>query len=295
MKLKMMVGTLALFSIDACAARPLETQSTEPMSVLSWNVRVDFDGASWARRKAAVKAVLVGRHYDLVLLQEASEFMVGEYAEILPGHVFVVGERSDGHRGDQGWYEYLPIFHNPLRLERISDGSFWIDEDVENPGGTLENTKAHGRVLSWAIFRERTTGLEFLAANVHIHGLRSALETSIMQRELKSVADGRPVLLAGDFNFTPDSDGFEKLTTDFGYTDAGAATGNEAMTVLNPEQCVLRDPEPCRYGKNPRRIDFIFVSDGLEVERLSLHEGHVSGPAHASDHFALEANIAHRP
>lgn len=159
------LGIIFVLGIVQSGCTSTHPTSGQPISLLSWNIRIDFEGSSWARREPTIQRVLTSQAYDLILIQEASEFMIARYQAILPEHHYIVGERSDGHRGDQDWYEYMPIFYDPKSLTLVSHGSFWVDEDIRNPGGTLDNTKTHGRVVTWSIFKRAQTSQEFLIAN----------------------------------------------------------------------------------------------------------------------------------
>lgn len=79
-----------------------------------------------------------------------------------------------------------------------------------------------------------------------------------------------PCILAGDFNFTPDSDNYRFATEQLGFADAAAQRPN---------------PQPTSPAENPRtRIDYVFYRP---VPTLRVVEARVLPEPVASDHRPL--------
>ncbi len=266
--------------------------SLEPLSLLNYNVRIDFTGESWPRRESGVKAILTQHPFDLVLIQEASEFMIAEYQAMLPDHYYKVGERSDGHRNDQTWYEYNPIFYRPDRLEYLDSGSFWVGEDPLLPGDTLEDSKFHGRVFHWMKLRDRQSGREFVVGNIHIHGQRGEDAMALIVEQVKAQAGDSPIILAGDYNSVPTSQAYADMVSPevHRFLDAHEIS----QKVIGPEVTVIGQGEAVPSGSNTqkdgdraRRIDYIFVQPGIEVVSYEIVKTPIQRGLFPSDHFPI--------
>jgi len=277
-------------SLDVCAPNV-------SFGVLSYNIRVDFNGETWKERSRTIKDVLLDNANDLILIQEASEFMLGEYARMLPEHNYVVGERSDGHQGTQAWYEYLPIYYRRDRFLLLDSGSIWVSETPHVPGSTLINTKAHGRVFSWVLLRDRETGMNLSVGNVHIHGARSKDGARLVLEQLERVSDGATLLLGGDFNHEPGSPGYEYLTrhADTSLNDAFViakvrASSGSATTIAEGDR-VPSGANKYKYGGVERRIDYLMIQKTVDVLHFDTPNSRISSNVFASDHLPVRFEL----
>jgi len=264
----------------------------EPLQLLSYNIRIDFDGASLPRRLETIDAIFSAQNYDVIALQEASEVMIAAYQELLPGYHYIVGERSDGHRGDQQWYEFMPVFYNFKRLKLQRHGSFWIGEDPEQPGATLQDSKWHGRVLTWLHLQDRVSRQAFVLANVHIHGQRADAAATLIVQRMKALAGTLPLILAGDFNTAPDTDAYRLLTASehFALQDSQqAAMVSDAVehTAILAGEFVPAEAEGRKEGGNPKRIDYVFVDPSVAVHRYEVGLQTIEPNWFPSDHLPL--------
>lgn len=264
--------------------------------LLSYNIRVDFTGETWANRGAVVAETLREHAPEVVLIQEASEWMIAEYQRMLPDHYYLVGERSDGHRGDQRWYEFVPIFYHPDRFKLEDGGSFWVGEDPDMPGGNLEDTKHHGRVFTWVVLRDLQTDKQVAIGNVHIHGQRSDVAVGLIVERLRAAVGNLPIILAGDYNSLPESKAYHRLSAagDLGLVDAREIArkvtgpletslgGGEAVAGPNLAQQKRGNPD-----RKARRIDYVFVSPDVEVKTFEVQKRPVQPGFFASDHFPI--------
>lgn len=268
------------------------------LSLFSHNIRIDVPGQGWARRNAPILATIADGRFDLVLIQEAVESQIPSFYKALPGYHAVIGERSDGHRG-QGFYEYNPIFYRADRFDLVGKSSFWVADDPTASGATLAATKPHGRVITWVRLHERATGRQLVAINVHIHPQRVEDALKLILREVGF--QGATVVMAGDFNAKPDNPGLAWLTGPAGpgFRDARVGAGR----VEGPEVTVLSQGEHS-WDSGDRivegagqgaRLDYVFTcglpsADRFAVLKLPLAEA----GGFASDHYAVTAGFTGR-
>ncbi|NTF91484.1 hypothetical protein G6L46_30415 [Agrobacterium rhizogenes] len=266
------------------------------LEVLTYNVRAEYDATAWKRRSQTVARVLNESPFDIIAVQEATEHMIADYQAALPSHHYVVGERSDGHRGDQGWYEYNPIFYNPDRFERLMTGSFWVGEDPARPGDTLVESKWHGRVFNWLVVRERTTGRRLAIGNVHIHGPKGERGVELITCALRTHAQGSEIILLGDFNSTPNTVAYERMTgpDDLRFVDAMLAaeqrSGGEA-TVIGVDQFIPTGLDGEGQRGCADRIDYVFVDPSIAVKSYRIVDSAISDNVFASDHFPISVSL----
>jgi endonuclease/exonuclease/phosphatase family metal-dependent hydrolase len=305
--LKRACSALALFTfvavsaqVPAFAASPAaRTGDGSEVQLLSFNGRVEYAPGAWNRRKAAIARVLNESRFDVIAIQEASELMIADYQAALPNDYYVVGERSDGHRGDQRWYEFNPIFYNPVRFEKLDAGSIWVGENPSKPGDTLRDSKWHGRVFNWLVLRERATGRRLAIGDVHIHGQQGDRAVGLIAKTIRDHANGAPIVLLGDFNSNPTTAAYRRLTDphDLNFVDAmsGARerSGGDA-TILSPGQFV---PKPktadgLEEGKAAERIDYVFADHALRLESYRIVDSRIEGQTFASDHFPIAVTLS---
>ena len=289
--LLMLAGSWSVFSSAA---------SADSFWLLSYNVRIDFTGETWVNRGDVVAETLREHTPEVILIQEASEWMIAEYQAMLPDYHYVVGERSDGHRGDQRWYEFVPIFYHPDRFELMEHGSFWVGETPTRPGDNLENTKHHGRVFTWVALRDLATGKEIAIGNVHIHGQRAEVAVELLVSRMRKAVGQMPLILAGDFNSLPESEAYRRMVDadDLGMIDARDVAGEvrgQLETFLGPGEAVaaadLANQKPGKPDRPLRRIDYVFVTPDMQVDEFELQKPAVKPGFFASDHFPIWVRV----
>lgn len=285
----------------SCAVSPalLEANlSGEPVRIGSYNIFADFAGDSWSRRRDKVLTFARTSEFDILALQEVTEVQLKDLATELPGLTYIAGARSDGHRDDQGWYEFNPIFFAPDRYVLLDWSSFWVSETPFVPGSILPGTKQHARVLTWAKLHERSTERDILVVNVHIHGLRAKREIEIISSEIARLDHQGPIVLLGDFNMTPDEEAYRMLLTGgFGFNFSDAFTISETVsgpldsTVIGPDGATYERDGHMRMIRDVKRIDYIFICGARSVAGFETQTNRLNAAPliYASDHYAIAA------
>ena len=280
--LSMLLAASASTARDEPATRPVET----PLRVMSFNIRYDNPGDgehAWPKRRPLVRQVLSFYRPDVLGLQEALEHQVKEIAGDLPGYAWVGVGRDDGKAAG----EFSPIVYNTRRLEVMESGTFWLSPTPEKVGSRGWDA-ALPRIATWAKFRDRQTGGEFVALNTHFdhRGEQARAESAklivmALDDELASIIGEVPVVITGDFNATPDSEAYATLT------GALVDTRTAVETPLGPEGTFGTFTAE---GEPGGRIDYVFVSNGVDVVRAGTLSPHWNG-RHASDHFPVMADV----
>lgn len=231
----------------------------ETIRVLTYNVRRDVaadDPYDWDGRRDAVASTLRFHRPDLVGLQEPLSHQYDDLRDALPAYEWVGRSRGADEREE----EFCPVGYRADRFERADAGTFWLSETPAE-SGSVGWDGSHPRVATWARLHDRHTGAAFVYLNTHLdhEGERARREGArLLVDRLAALRDGDPVVLAGDFNATPDSDPYAVLAGDADpaspLTDARLASPHRPhgpTTTMTDYESLVPDT----------RIDHVFVAD----------------------------------
>ena len=283
----------SLSIVAACSSADGEQQNLPSMQVpddaavrvMSFNIRYNTpdDGEdAWPNRKDMVAGVIQFHRADFAGLQEALLEQIEDLETRLPDYEWFGVGRADGIT--EG--EYTPIFYRPDRFELIEYDTFWLSETPEMPGSKSWDA-AIERIATWGIFRDLRTDNRFVLLNTHFDhiGQEARQESAeLILSRLDSISSELPTIVTGDFNTTPDTEPYRILTTsDSGLRDAFGATEYPhygPTSTWSGFEGVTSD----------RRIDYVFVSDGVDVLRHGILSETVNG-RFPSDHLPVLAEI----
>ena len=267
-----LAGLLGLASMQASAA--------DPLSVMSINIRLpaESDGVDyWETRKPLAVRMLREQQPDVIGLQELVKAQADYLARELPQYAwFGRGREADGGG------EHMGVFYRKDRLKVIESGDFWLS-DTPDVAGSITWGHPHPRMVTWALFEQRSDGRRFYLFNTHLP-YRDEDEAARLKgaqaiaRHLATLPDDVPVVLTGDFNTTPDSDAHAVL----------AGTLQDAWTTA-PRVEGIDATFHGFTGKADRRIDWIFVR-GAQLESITSVTTRWNH-RYPSDHFPLVATL----
>ncbi|WP_454259406.1 endonuclease/exonuclease/phosphatase family protein [Pseudoxanthomonas mexicana] len=267
-----LAGLLGLASMQARAA--------DPLSVMSFNIRLpaESDGVDyWETRKPLAVRMLREQQPDVIGLQELVKAQADYLARELPQYAwFGRGREADGGG------EHMGVFYRKDRLKVIESGDFWLS-DTPDVAGSITWGHPHPRMVTWALFEQRSDGRRFYLFNTHLP-YRDEDEAARLKgaqaiaRRLATLPDDVPVVLTGDFNTTPDSDAHAVL----------AGILQDAWTTA-PRVEGIDATFHGFTGKADRRIDWIFVR-GAQLESITSVTTRWNH-RYPSDHFPLVATL----
>jgi endonuclease/exonuclease/phosphatase family metal-dependent hydrolase len=270
---------LALLCIIICSA--CNEQSNLVLRVASYNLRMDTQSDSlnaWSYRKDKVNALVRFHDIDIFGTQEGFLHQLQDICR-MPEYAYIGAGRDDGKTAG----EHSAIFYKTNRLEVLEKGDFWLSETPDVPGKGWDATCCN-RICSWGKFKEKQSGKIFYFFSVHFdhQGVVARQESGkLMAVKLKEIAGDYPLICVGDFNSAPDTEQIQLLSSVF----------NDAKTVSKMPPYGPEGTSNRRFG-NPlgRRIDYIFVSDGIDVLKYaSLTDN--DGMYYPSDHIPVMADI----
>lgn len=249
-----------------------------PVGVLSYNVRyaeVDTGEDVWAKRRDGVASVIRFHDPDVVCLQEVWLDQLDDLRERLPGYEWVAHEVHNG--------EHTPIGYRPERFVVADEMALSLSETPDQPDAIGWNATIP-RVTTTAVLEESDTGEAFRVVSTHFdHEHPTARRESARLLADRFADDSLPTLLAGDFNATPDDEPYHIVS------EAGLRDAREIAADPHGPETTFNDFGAAQSGK---RIDHVFVSEGVDIERFGVRTDLDSRGLYPSDHFALFVECA---
>ncbi|MCH6484451.1 endonuclease/exonuclease/phosphatase family protein [Pseudoxanthomonas sp. LH2527] len=251
-----------------------------PLRIMSFNIRlpVESDGVDyWETRKPLALRMLREQQPDVIGLQELVKSQADYLAKELRQYAwFGCGREADGGG------EYMGVFYRKDRLKVVESGDFWLSDTPEVPGSITWN-HPHPRMVTWALFEQRTDGKRFYLLNTHLpyreqDEAARVKGANAIARYLSTLPADVPVVLTGDFNTTPASEVHAIL----------ARTLQDAWTTA-PRVEGIDATFHGFTGKADRRIDWIFVK-GVRLESVTSVTTRWNG-RYPSDHFPLVVTV----
>lgn len=267
-------ASLPLLFLTACGGHE---KAVPELNVMSFNMRYDNpeDGENnWQYRRERVVRVIAANDVDLFGAQELLVGQLNDLKGLLPGYAEVGVGREDGAEAG----EFNPVFYRTDRFELLDWGTFWLSETPE-VAGSKGWDGACERLATWTVLRDRD-GRELFFINTHLDHMGEVARregVSLLLGRIDSLSGGRPVVLTGDFNATPDSEVIAHVLA-----DSRMRHTRDVADVREGASWSFAD-----YGSIPEAdrqlIDYVFVNDGLDVPMYRVLPDTLDG-GYLSDH-----------
>ncbi len=268
-------------------------ESPDALRVMSLNVRYGTaaDGENaWDVRKDFLLETIAGFAPDLLGTQECLAFQTDYLREGLPGYGFFGVGRDDGARGG----EMCGIFFRSDVFERVDGGHFWLSETPDVVASRSWDS-ALTRMATWVVLASKTDpDYSAVVANTHFDhvGEIARLESArLIRRRLTSIAQGRPVILMGDFNAPTDSMSAGPYRVLVG-EEASPRAGLPLVDTFRAVYPAARSDEGTFHGFARRtagaRVDWVLASPSFEVLEAAIDRSEREG-RYPSDHYPVTA------
>jgi endonuclease/exonuclease/phosphatase family metal-dependent hydrolase len=262
--------------------------AAEPLRVMTFNIRYNnpADGPdAWPHRQDGVAALIRYHDADLIGLQEAQIDQLRDLERLLPEYARFGLARDDGRPSD----EYSSIMYRSARFEVLDQGMFWLSETPNVPGSRGWDAR-FPRIATWGRFRDRSTGDTILQLNTHFDhiGVQAREESArLLARWLAENSRGLPVIVTGDLNTLPESAPIQVLLDPNTAPRLYDAFDVSEQPHYGPNSTWnrFREVEP------GRRIDFIFVGDGVRVRNHAALTDRLPNGRFPSDHLPVIAEV----
>lgn len=207
------------------APKALKTPASLPLRVGSFNIRngtISAGGGNWTKRRHAVADTVAGQDVSVLGLQEATwnirGYPAGQYADL--ARLLGKSWKSTTYVGNAG-PEGTRIIYDSNEVTMLRQG-------YQKLAGSHDNN--NWRYVTWAEFRQLSTGKKFFFANTHFLAKQNKHDTASRKsgaQQLVKIIEryntaNLPTIIVGDFN----SHKFRKprntpydIITDAGYID----------------------------------------------------------------------------
>ncbi|WP_373759554.1 endonuclease/exonuclease/phosphatase family protein [Bacteroides heparinolyticus] len=266
--MKKIVLLLLPFLAASCGQVKKQVAASEPVNVMSFNIRYDNPEDSmnnWKFRKERVANAVRFYDVDIVGMQEVLRNQLEDLRQRLPEYGVVGVGREDGK--EKG--EYSALWYRKSRFTLLDSGNFWLSETPE-VAGSKGWDGACERIASWAKLKDAVSGKEYLALNTHLDhvGVVARREgVNLILEKVNELGGELPVIVTGDFNSEPESDVIKNITDPNNpkhLTDTRLAS-----PVVYGPSWTFHDFDKIPYDKRPL-IDYVFVRNGLSVLRYGV-------------------------
>lgn len=235
------------------------------INVATYNIRqqngVDNAAGNGWERRAPIVAQLIRFHgFDIFGTQEGFKNQLEDMKAGLPGYEYIGAGRDDGKEAG----EHSAIFYRTDLFDVLDHGDFWLSETPDKPG--LGWDAACVRICTWGKFRHKPTGKEFLFFNLHMDhiGTTARVESAkLIKRKIDELGSELPTFLTGDFNVDQHSPSYATII------EGGTLTDSHDRSPLVYELNGTFNSYKTD-GFSTSRIDHIFVSPNVEVERYGV-------------------------
>lgn len=233
------------------------------LKVITYNIRYNNPGDSlnaWPNRKDEVIKLLRLHGADIFGLQEALLGQINDIAAQMPGFDWIGVGRDDGiNKG-----EYAPVFYNSQKYQLKQQGWFWLSETPDLPSKSWD--AALPRICTFALLEDYDTRKNFWVFNTHfdhIGGKARHESARLILKKINELNEKKlPVILAGDFNLTPDENPLKiikRRLDDSRNVSETPPSGPEGTFNGFDFNSPLTD-----------RIDYIFVNKDVTVKRYAV-------------------------
>ncbi len=264
---------------------PAAGQDNGPaVRVMSFNIRCIAleDGLDmWFFRSEEVGDHIRRYSPEVIGFQEVKALQLRDLERMLPEYESFGRPRADGrHIGER-----CNVFYKSDRFELQEHGTFWLSE-TPGKAGSISWKSSFPRIVTWGKLRDLETGKVFYIFNTHFdHVSRKArLESAkLLSAKAGEIAGDSPIVVTGDFNATPESRPYQVMTEHF--RDGRKISTSDPQGPYETSRNFLPGSDP------KKRIDYIFVSGGMEVLSYEVLDDTYGNDRRPSDHMAVLARI----
>lgn len=273
------LGTLAIALAAAVSSCTPKEKTTE----LTWgtfNIRLDTPADSmnnWQYRKDTVAGFIKAQHLDIVGMQEVLHNQLEDLQARLPEYNVTGVGREDGKTKG----EYAPLLYRKDRFELLDTNTFWLSQYPDSVG-FIGWDGACTRIATWAKLKDKKTGKVFMAVNTHFDhvGTEARRKGALLIIErIKQIVGDQPAVLTGDFNVDDQSEAYRTITSNsFVLKDAQKIAEQKAGATYTFHDFGRIPGDSCQ------KIDFIFVTPQIKVQRSYIPQEPRPSGKYLSDH-----------
>jgi endonuclease/exonuclease/phosphatase family metal-dependent hydrolase len=248
---------------EACAAFFRDFHLS--LNVMTFNIRYDNPGDKpndWQARKDAAADMIKAYDIDLLGTQEVLVNQLNDLKERLPQYAAIGVGRADGKESG----EYCAILYKKDKFEEEKSGAFWLSETPELAGSKGWDGACE-RIATWVILKEKRSNKRLFFINTHLDHIGQIARresVKLLLERTKSLSEGLPVIISGDFNASPQSEPIREILADGKFFDSRLRLPNLPEISGTYHE----------FGKIPNEkreiIDYLFITDDITVNTYEL-------------------------
>lgn len=271
--------TLGSYVPESLVIDNVPEKSADTVRIVSFNVRCKDDTfGSVEGRSQLICSALEQYAPDSFGVQEATQEWLDILGEKLSDYASV-SQMRDGKKSS----EASAVFYLKDKYTLVDSGTIWLS-DTPDEFASKFTLSFCPRIATWATLQNKATGEIYTHINTHLdHVLESVRvkQINVLKSKVEELkAKGYPVVCTGDFNTKEGADAYNEMKNCLLDSKYLAKNSDDGATFLN-------------YGKNifeTRPIDFVFVSEGTDVETYKIIDEKISD-MYLSDHAAICADV----
>jgi endonuclease/exonuclease/phosphatase family metal-dependent hydrolase/predicted esterase len=247
------------------------------INFMSYNIRYDNPGDkedNWHHRKKELVEYIQLQGADFLGVQEALSHQVSYLDSQLLSYDYIGVGRDDGLAAG----EFMALFYDREKWTCLDHKTIWLSE---TPGKASRGWDAAcHRVVTFGTFLS-DDGQKIKVFNTHLdHRGEEARKNSLSLLEELIEEEGKhfPVVLMGDFNFTPDDPLYDQLTS---FLQDCQLVGSKAEAARGTFNAFRID------GDYPNRIDYILHNEYWRVKDYQVGHPLTKNGRQLSDHFPV--------
>ena len=235
--------------------------------VMSFNVWVS--SKTNERTKSVIK-MITNYMPDSFGVQEASPAWMTSLRSGLSAYAYVGNGRDGGSSG-----EHSAIFYLKDKYTVLESGTKWLSA-TPNSVSKFEESSLN-RICTYAVLKEIATGKVYVHINTHFdHKSSTAREKQAgVLLDVAKQFEGYPIVMTGDFNCTPGSEPYKKITAAGFVNSSDVATEKHGSATFHGN------------GSSSSIIDFCFLTPGkMAAINYRVCDEKIDG-AYVSDHHPV--------
>jgi endonuclease/exonuclease/phosphatase family metal-dependent hydrolase len=262
---------------------------TLDLNLITYNIRLGSVNEpnpldNWNVRRDPFCKYLASLNGDIIGVQEAYKFQIDYIIKHTNNRQYQYTGlgRDDGVHGG----EHSAILFDVQKFKLLDGETFWLSDPPSYPNRAWGN--GNYRVVTWALFESLENQKQFYVFNTHFDFSNEfhINAVNLIHSKISRFTFDAPVFVMGDMNLRPDSVGY-------------AAFVNTSQTKPLRDSYVVyhngSDPFDFSIAKfdanyvptRPYRIDFIFVSDAVDVNTCEIPKASYGINQTYSDHYPV--------
>lgn len=246
------------------------------MKIVSFNTRNsnDVNGHSIAERAPRIIQVIFAEDADLIGLQEYGVRMKEKIEKSLLEKYEIVEKFTNVNIAS-------PVLWKKERFECVDKGWFWLSDTPDVASASWDDYYKEERVCTWVKLREKQTDKCFVYMNTHLGIGTECLRLSpVLINEYCERFAGLPIIVTGDFNMTPEAEGYKAMVKYF--TDVNAVTVDDQRPTYHGYNTISEEKKGL--------IDYCFIKGEIKADDYQTLDITIDGK-YPSDHHAIMAKV----